>query len=91
MFAERVLPMLGYPVTPELAQGIKEKRFGVIVGTWYSVMCELMLNCPCTVAACGDGCTALLLQRFAAIAYVQVPGQRVGEQLDEHRSIRGFL
>jgi thioredoxin reductase-like selenoprotein T len=35
LFAERVLPMLGYPVTPELAQTIKDKRFGVIVGTWW--------------------------------------------------------
>jgi hypothetical protein len=35
IFAERVLPMLGYPVTVELAQAIKQKRVGVIVGTWF--------------------------------------------------------
>lgn len=34
IFAERLLPALGYQLSPELAQAIKDKRFGVILGSW---------------------------------------------------------
>ena len=75
--------MLGYPVTPELAQAIKDKRFGVIFGAWCVPRCELgnwgglHRSCSCS--------------NLQSVACMQVPGEHASKQPDEHRSIRGVL
>lgn len=35
IFAERLLPALGYDLSPEMLQAIKDKRFGTILGAWF--------------------------------------------------------
>lgn len=38
IFAERLLPALGYNLSPEVLQAIKDKRFGTILGAWCGFM-----------------------------------------------------